>query len=210
MAEEIDSLEQGERARKWMQQNGSAIVIGVLAAIALLMGYEAWKNRANAHRAEAGDRYVELTTALGNNDTDQAKALIATLEQDFTRTPYAALAKLESAELAVTQGDLSQAIAATESAVKLATTTALTDAARLRLARLQQADGKHDAALKTLDALSSPGYAALVAELRGDILLSTGKASEALSAYTTALAGLDMGSPNRSSLQNKIDDLGGS
>lgn len=210
MAEEIDSLEQGERARKWMQQNGSAIVIGVLAAIAILMGYEAWKNRANTHRAEAGDRYVELNTALSNKDADQAKALIAALSKDFAKTPYASLAQLEAAELAVTDGKLADAIAAAETAVKLATTTTLADTARLRLARLQHAEGKADAALKTLDALKSEGFAPLATELRGDILLSGGKSKEALSAYTTALAGLDANAPNRITLQHKIDDLGGS
>lgn len=210
MAEEIDSLEQGERARKWMQQNGSAIVIGVLAAVAILLGYDAWKNRGIAHRAEAGDRYVELNTALSNKDNDQAKALISTLSDGFAKTPYAALAKLEAAELAVADGKLSEAVIAAESAVKLATTTVLADTARLRLARLQHADGKSEAALKTLDALKSEGFAALAAELRGDILHSTGKAKEALAAYNTALAGLDAGAPGRSTLQHKIDDLSGS
>jgi predicted negative regulator of RcsB-dependent stress response len=210
MAEEIDSLEQGERARKWMQQNGSAIVIGVLAAVAILMGYEAFKNRSINHRGEAGERYVELNTALANKEAERANALISTISETYADTPYAALAKLEAADLALTSGKIADAIAATENAVKLATTPPLMDAARLRLARLQLADGKADAALRTLDTLKTAGFTALAAELRGDVLLSTGKAAEALSAYNTALVGMDAGAPGRSTLQHKIDDLSGS
>ena len=209
MAEEIDSLEQGERARKWMQRNGSSIVIGVLAAVAILMGYEAWKSRKAQHQAQAGDQYVELNTALQGNETERAQALVGALTDNYADTPYAALAQLEAADVALAAGKPEDALAAMQQAVKLAPSTVLADTARLRLARLQQAQQQADAARKTLDAIRSPGFTAQVAELRGDLLLAAGKRSEARDAYTQALAGMDVAAPGRSTLQNKIDDLSG-
>lgn len=209
MAEEIDSLEQGERARKWMQRNGSSIVIGVLAAVAILMGYEAWKNRKAQHQAQAGDQYVELNTALQNNEADRVQALVGVLSDTYANTPYAALAQLEAADVALAEGKPEVALAAMEQAVKLATTPVLADTARLRLARVQHAQQQMDAAGKTLDAIKSPGFAAQVAELRGDLLAATGKREQARDAYVQALAKMDVAAPGRSTLQNKIDDLSG-
>lgn len=207
MAEEIDSLEQGERARKWMQQNGSSLIIGVLAAVAVLMGYEAWKNSRSNHRARAGETYVELAAAVTENKADRIEALANNLSNEFDDTAYAALAKLDAARLAVNGSKLTQAISAAEAAVKVAHSKVLADTARLRLARLQAADNKPESALATLDQIKSPGFEALVAELRGDVLMLQDKKADALAAYNSALTNLDAGSPVRNSVQMKIDDL---
>lgn len=207
MADEIDSLEQGERARKWMQQNGSAIIIGVLAAVAILMGYEAWKNRRVNHQGKAGETYVQLSAAVTEKRKEDVASLSNAVAADYTDTAYAALARLDQAHSAVTDSNLAQAIAAAQQAVDTARTDVLADTARLRLARLQLADAKPVLAQQTLDAIKSSGFAAQVKELRGDALLKQGKSDDARKAYEDALAGLDAGSPLRNGLQMKIDDL---
>lgn len=207
MAEEIDSLEQGERARKWMQQNGSAILIGVLAAVAILMGYEAWKNRRINHRGTAGEEYVALSTALTDARKEDATRLTARLTSDFGDTVYAPLAQLDASRVAVTDGKLAEAITAAQAAVTSARSAPLADAARLRLARLQLSDGKPVLAQQTLEDVTTEGFKAQVQELRGDALLEQGKPAEARKAYEDALAAQDAGSPLRNGLQMKIDDL---
>lgn len=207
MADEIDSLEQGERARKWMQQNGSAIIIGVLAAVAILMGYEAWKNRRVNHQGKAGETYVQLSAAVTEKRKEDVVRLSNTVAAEYTDTAYAALARLDQAHSAVTESNLAQAIAAAQQAVEAARTEVLADAARLRLARLQLADAKPVLAEQTLAAIKSGGFSAQVKELRGDALLKQGKSEDARKAYQDALAGLDAGSPLRNGLQMKIDDL---
>ena len=61
--------------------------------------------------------------------------------------------------------------------------------ARLRLARVQLAQGKADDALKTLDAAKPGAFAARYAEVRGDALLAKGDRAGALKAYREARGG---------------------
>ena len=75
----------------------------------------------------------------------------------------------------------------------------------LRLARLLIDAGKHDEALKLLDAADD----ASSLEVRGDALLATGKAKEAQEAYTRALTTLDAVSPQRRLVELKLIHAGG-
>jgi predicted negative regulator of RcsB-dependent stress response len=83
--------------------------------------------------------------------------------------------------------------------------------ARLRLARVQLAQGKQDDALATLDGANAPAIEAAVAELRGDALLAKGDAAGALTAYQQSLAAnASAGEPalvDAELLQLKIDKL---
>ena len=77
------------------------------------------------------------------------------------------------------------------------------------LVKVKFAADKADEALKLLSALPVAGYAASIAELRGDILLSQGKRDEARSAYQASLDALEPMAPGRQGLEMKLDDAGG-
>ena len=81
--------------------------------------------------------------------------------------------------------------------------------ARLRLARVQRAEGKLDEALATLNGAQPGGYAPAYAVVRGDVLLEKGDRAGALAAYREAMAAKDDGQVDRELLQLKIDDAGG-
>ncbi|MEM4811074.1 MAG: tetratricopeptide repeat protein, partial [Thermofilum sp.] len=67
--------------------------------------------------------------------------------------------------------------------------------------------GKLDDALKTLDGIE-PAYAALVAELRGDIRLAQGDRAAAYAAYQDAVSRQTPESiAAKAGLQRKLDDL---
>ena len=63
----------------------------------------------------------------------------------------------------------------------------LRDLAALRLAKVQRQIGKLDEALEILAGVLSPGFAAEVAELTGDILVQKGDNADAREAYQSAL-----------------------
>ena len=63
--------------------------------------------------------------------------------------------------------------------------------ARLRLARVQLAQGNADQALKTLDAVKPGAFAARYAQVRGDVLLAKGDRDGALKAYREARSSAD-------------------
>ena len=85
--------------------------------------------------------------------------------------------------------------------------------ARLRLARVQLAEGRYDDALKSLDAVSTPSVDARVLELRGDVRLAQGDKAAALDnwrkAAAAAAADPEAGAQvDAELLQLKIDELG--
>jgi len=81
--------------------------------------------------------------------------------------------------------------------------------ARLRLAGLLLDEKAYDDALKQLGASRPDAFAALFADRRGDVLIAQGKRDEARAAYKEALDKLDPATDLRSSIQLKLDALGG-
>ncbi len=65
---------------------------------------------------------------------------------------------------------------------------ACVSSARLRLARVQLAQGRYDDALATLDAVAEPSVEPRVLELRGDVKLAQGEKAAALEAWRKAQA----------------------
>jgi predicted negative regulator of RcsB-dependent stress response len=79
--------------------------------------------------------------------------------------------------------------------------------ARLRLARVQLAQGKPDDAIKTLDAVDPGAFKARYQEARGDALFAKGDKAGALKEYQAARDAALGQSVDPQSLELKIDDL---
>ena len=82
-------------------------------------------------------------------------------------------------------------------------------AARGYLAAVLLDEKKFDEALKSLDAVDDPSYAALVADLKGDIMLVQGRSDEARAAYKTAVEKAGDRNPLKQIAQTKLEALGG-
>jgi len=91
----IDAHEQSERARQWLQQNGSSIVIGILLGLAVLLGWQRWQQSGVSHRAEAMVKFDELQAAVDKDDAELALKLGDDLRKNYADTAHSALAALE-------------------------------------------------------------------------------------------------------------------
>ncbi|MEO7116229.1 MAG: tetratricopeptide repeat protein, partial [Caldimonas sp.] len=80
--------------------------------------------------------------------------------------------------------------------------------AKLRLAGLMLDAKKYDDALKTLDGIETPEFAALAADRRGDVLLAEGKNEEAKAAYQKAWSAMDPKIDYRRLIEAKLNVLG--
>lgn len=211
MATEVTDIhEQSERARQWFQQNGSSVLIGIAAALALIFGYQSWQQRQEQQRIQAGTIYQQAVEAHGKEDFELQGRLVQSLKDTHGNTVYAVLAALLQAKTQVDKDELEAAETELRFAVDKAPTAEIRDLARLRLALVQSARGENAVALTTLSAVRNSGYKALVAEQRGDIYRVDGKLAEARAAYAEALTQLEVGTPGRDTLQQKLDTLGGS
>jgi predicted negative regulator of RcsB-dependent stress response len=81
--------------------------------------------------------------------------------------------------------------------------------ARLRLAAVLLEQKKFDDALRVLDGNKDEAFAALVADLRGDVMLAQGRTDEARAAYKLAMEKADPRNPVRSIAETKLNALGG-
>lgn len=197
--------EQVEALRRWWQENGKALILGVVIGLGGLFGYRAWQDHRATEAVVAADLHATVLGALERGQTATVVADSTRLRSDYAATPYAALASLAEAKALVDDGDLAAARVALTWVVEHADQEEVAAVARLRLARLLLDQGDAGAAQAQLDALPAGRFPALVAELRGDLLREQGQAEAARAAYREALAS---GSENRAVVQMKLDDLG--
>jgi len=204
----LDEHEQGELVRKWLRENALAILVGIVAGLVLIFGWQQWKARNVQRTAEAAARFQALVDAEAAGKSQDAAQIAEALRSDYGKSVYAVLAALHQAQAAIAANDLPAAASALEWAGRNAPKeAALRSLIALRTARVKLAQGDAEAALRLADGEVGKDYAALAAELRGDALLKLGRTQEASAAYDNALAELDPQAPGRAIVQMKRDDL---
>ncbi|SOE49255.1 Mlr7403 protein [plant metagenome] len=210
MAYDLDEQEKLDSLKAWWARYGLAVSAALLVVMASLAGWQGWRWY-EAHRATQAMGYFEaLQEAAGQQGDDAAariKAASATLRDDFPGTPYAGRGALLAAHALAERKDVAGAREQLEWLAQAKDTT-LQGVARLRLAGLLLDQKEYDAALAQLNDVP-PGFAALYADRRGDVLAAQGKREEARAAWDSAVKSLEPGSPLTAALQLKIDALGG-
>jgi predicted negative regulator of RcsB-dependent stress response len=208
--EVLDEHEQGEQVQKWLRENAMSILIGIGLGLLLLFGWQQWRTHRAQHQMDAAVQYDTLSSDVAKKDYDAAKAIAAKLKSDYADTPYALLAAMREADIAIERGDAESARTALDWAWQHAGLDALKAVAGLNLARVQIAQTKAQDALDLIDKLPKGGFDATVAELRGDALVALGRKDDARAAYTDALTHLDQNAPNRAFVEMKLNDLSSS
>lgn len=209
MVEIYDAHEQGEVVKKWLQENGSAIVMGLVIAFGGLFGFKGWQNWQETNRQAASTEYEVMGQLLASNQLDAAMANFQSLRDDHSNSPYATMAALQMARarMEVNQPDL--AIGQLEFVIENGYPKAMKVVARERLARVLLDQGKAEEALVTLDgATEITGFEARYAEVRGDILFDLGRTDEAIAAYQESLEALEQGVGDRNKLVMKLESMG--
>jgi predicted negative regulator of RcsB-dependent stress response len=211
--EYLSEREQAEQLRHWLRDNWIWLLAGVALTVGGYYGYRAWESRQASRAIEAGQRFAAMLDAIGASKRDEGMRIAGELTGEYADTPYADQATLVLARLDVDTGDFAAAEKRLAAVAGASKDPDLRIVARLRLARVQLAQGRYDDALKTLDAVATPAVAARVLELKGDVRLAQGDRAAALAEWNKAkdAAAAD---PTASSqvdtelLQLKIDELG--
>jgi predicted negative regulator of RcsB-dependent stress response len=199
--EEVDKL------KEWWKNYGGALLVGVVLGLALLFGNKYWQEYREEQRLEASALYARMLDEAQAGKTEAARASGETLVQEYDGTPYAGLAALMLARLALEDGDAAAARARLEWAVANATDPPVQHAARLRLGRLHLAAGEYEAALALVQA-QAPGFEAEYLELKGDAHVALAQPEAARAAYEQALEHLAPQEPAYGLIRMKLDDLG--
>jgi predicted negative regulator of RcsB-dependent stress response len=209
MIEIYDAHEQSEVVKKWLRENGSAIVMGLVIAFGGLFGFKQWQSWQDNNRQQASTEYEVMGQLLTEGQLDAAMSNFQNLQDSYPKSPYTSMAALQMARarIEVNQSDI--AIGLYRFVVDNGYPKALSVVARERLARVLLDQGKADEALQMLDgAQDISGFEARFAEVRGDILFSQGRHEDAVAAYLDALDKLESGIGDRGKLVMKLQSLG--
>jgi len=173
--------EQVDAIKRFFAENGKALAVGVILGIGALVGWRYW----NSHQLDtARESSAAYETAVSSLSSGKPEALASA--QKFaaeTKNTYGAFASLELAQAFVDKNDLAQAEKQLQQGLTAASDENLKSVLSLRLARVQLQMKQADAALKTLEGVKGEGWTAIVADLRGEILLSKGDKQGARAAW---------------------------
>lgn len=213
MAEMRTEEEQVQAIKDWWKKNGSSLLIGIAAALAIVFGWQAWQSHQQQQRTEAASQFANLLNAFGDESDENRAETVAfvadNLKEEFADSTYAIYGMLLLArQQLMDENDAPAAIESLQWAQsKVEAGDALSFVIRNRLSRAQFAAEQYDQALATLEQRGdSDAFAAIYSELRGDILLAQGDRDGAREAY---LAAREQSSQGRSGvLELKLSDLG--
>ena len=186
MEEYLSEKEQWEWIKAQVRENGPAVILAVAVVAAGVYGWRWWQGRLDAGRLEAGAKYTQMVQALDGGDRARALALSGELQRGYAASPYTDQARLLAARLYVLGGELDRAAGELAAVAENSKDRDLALVARLRLARVQIAQGKTDGALATLNAAQPGAFAAQYHEVRGDAYYAKGDKTAALKEYRSA------------------------
>ncbi|MFP4160858.1 MAG: YfgM family protein [Ectothiorhodospira sp.] len=183
----ITDEERIESIRRWWQENGVAVAVGLVLGVGLLVGWRLWSGHTENQVLQASERYEALRYAAAQSDPDTAMEQARALAEEFNGTPYATLADLMLSRLAVEQGDLETGEHRLRRVMETAPHEDMAQLARMRLARVLLADDRPREALTLLESEMPEAYLALARELQGDAYLALDRETDARTAYDEAV-----------------------
>jgi predicted negative regulator of RcsB-dependent stress response len=205
---DLEEQEQLDQLKAFWKRWGNLITWVLTAVLAAFAAWQGWNWYQRDQAAKAAAMYDEFDRAYTAQDLDKAAAAAGDLQARYAGTGYAAQAGLQVAKLQLDKEKADDARKALAWVAEHGSEGPYRDIARLRLAGLQIDAKAFDEAAKTLDAIKSTEFTALVADRRGDALLLQDKRDAAKAEYQKALAGLEKTQDYRRIVEAKLATLG--
>ena len=199
--------QQVEAIRKWWKENGKAVILGAVLTVAGIGAGSYWYQYQHTRAESASVEYSQLLTELGQDNREAVIKRGEYLVNTYPKSGYAALAALIVAKARVEAGEMAAARAQLQWVIDNAEQPELKNVARLRLARIQLAEGNAQQALATLSGIDSDAFTAAAEEVRGDAYMAMGDTGAARTAYQKALDASEPGTDTRL-LRMKLDNIG--
>jgi len=196
--------EQTDALRRFFANNGKALAVGVVIGIAALGGWRYWSGHQEEATKSVSAQYQQLTSAMQAGKPETLEA-VNTFANENSNT-YGALAAMDLAKQYVDTNQLDKAATLLQNGLKDTKDANLQAVINLRLARIQLQQNQADAALKTLDAVKGDGWTAIVADIRGEALLSKGDKQGARDAWSKGVES-DASPALKQMMQMKMNNL---
>lgn len=196
--------EQVDALRRFFANNGKALAVGVVIGIAALGGWRYWASHQESSAKAVSAQYQQLTSAM-QADKPQTLEAVSNFADENSNT-YGALASMDVAKQYVDSNQLDKAATQLQNGLKDTKDANLQAVINLRLARIQLQQNQADAALKTLEGVKGDGWTAIVADIRGEALLSKGDKQGARDAWSKGVES-DASPALKQMMQMKMNNL---
>lgn len=203
---ELIEIEQAERVKKWFRDYGGGIVFGIIFAIFVSLGWNYWHQSRENNLSIASMQYEHLVVAIiSNENITTLKKRAEEIIKNYAYTPYASLAALQLAKIAVNQNNLVLAANRLTWVVDHGHDQTLRSIAKMRLVRILLAQNRPIEALKRVSQNEDKAYAPIFLEEKGDIFKYLGYNRKALLNYLAAKQAF--GNIKQPLLEMKINNL---
>lgn len=210
----LNDAEQLDGLKSFTKKYGSSIITGILVALVAFFGWQYWTKKqllaAQVNTAKV-QQLMDDAQALAGQDSAFAtlSASADKILKDAPDSVQAVQAQMLLAKVASDNGKYADA----ERALQRIENSKVNDAGlihvvKLRLAYAQLAQNKHDAALKTLTAVTDPAFKATAEEARGDVYVAKNDIENAKKSYQNAWNDLVERQQERPILQIKLESVG--
>ena len=185
MADYLTDDEQAERLKRWWDQNGTFLILGLIIAVGLVIGWRYYQDYRSDRASTASSAFQAYLDARANDEAvDEHLAII---DDEFPGSSYHVFSLLYRAADQGEEEDWEEALAYLERAVELADEGSLRDIARYRVAKVLYQLDRLDESAAALAEVASSGLKPQVAELSGDLAVARGDLAAAGEAYRTAI-----------------------
>ena len=210
MAGSYDFEEQERLAelKGWWEDNRWYVIGAVGAAVIAFAGYRGWQHWQAMQAEDAAALYRPVAEAAKGSDPKKTLEAARPLLQKHPGSFYASEAALVAARAAFEAGNYAEARKQLEWVVDRGADVHK-GVARMRLAAVHLEEKRYDEALRVLEANRDEAFAALAADLRGDVMLAQGRIDEARAAYKLAMEKSDPRNPVKQLAETKLNALGG-
>jgi predicted negative regulator of RcsB-dependent stress response len=205
---DLEEQEQLESLKAFWKQHGNLVTWVLVVVLGGFAAWNGWNLYQRDQGAKAGAMFDEVDRAAQASDADVATRIFADMRSRYPRAAFTLQAGLVAARVSAEKGKLDDAQASLAWVGDNAGEREYRAIAKLRLAGLLLDAKKFDEALKQLDGIDSPDFAALAADRRGDVLLTQGKNEEAKAAYLKAWSAMDPKIDYRRLVEAKLNVLG--
>lgn len=206
----LTEQQQLEQLKLWWKKQGKWVISLIVLLAITSTGWQIWRHHREKMLEHASDHYEWLLDGVVTNNPLVVQAQTRYILRRYPHTPYALMAALMQARQLVYENDLGGAEEKLGWVLEHANNRSLKQVARLRMARVMLAEGKHKKALELLKKVDDNNYFPTVESLKGDIYRVMKEKEKAREAYQKAAQALSNQETAQPLLQMKLDDLASS
>ncbi len=176
-----------EALKAWWNNNSSSLLVGIVVAVGILLGWQWWTSHQQSQVTEAAGHYERFLLHLEKGQDDDVRKTGQAILEKYPNSGFAALAALQLAKIAVTENNDNQAAVALNWILKNSRDNEFKTMAHLRLAKVYLDQKRLKEAEKQLQAIDDKAFMAEKDNLMGDLYLLRNQPEKARQAWQAAI-----------------------